>query len=601
MELKGKTIPIQSREARIEIKSKENNLTFSFSSEYPVERWWGREIISHADGCCNLERVSGMNFLWNHNPDQVLGKVERVWFEEGRGYCEVRWSNREKVADFKRDVEDGILTNVSYMYSIDEVIEKEDDYLVTKWTPYEISLVSVPADPSVGVGRASEFSIAVRNSKGVEMSGEDRQNLIDTERQRILTIQALKERHGFPELAHSLISEGKSVDEARAAYLDRVTSTPATPVARTIDPLGLSDQEQKNYSLVRAINAYANNDWSKAGFERECSQEIAKRLGKDSKGFFVPVKDLRMVDIQKRAPYAAGASNTGGATIQTDVLAENFIDILRNRLVCMRLGATMLSGLTGNVAIPRQTSATSSYWVAENGAITQSEATFDQLPMSPKTIAARSQLSRQILQQSSIDIEQFVRNDFAQIIALGIDRAVIAGTGLNNEPTGILNTAGIGSVALGTNGAAPTWASIVRLETEVSQDNADVGRLGYLTNPKVRGTLKTTLKSASSVSEFIWQDTSISDGVGQVNGYTAMSSNQVPSNLTKGTGTGLSAVIFGNWADIIVGEWGVLEILPNPYGAGYNSGAVDMRVMQTVDIGIRHPESFAVITDAVTT
>lgn len=593
--------------SKIETSDDPNEMSFSFSSETPVDRGWGREILRHESGCADFSRMTTAPYLWNHNRDAVLGVVRKAWIVDKKGYCTVKWSKEEEAQKYKRQVDEGILSNISFAYSIEEIKEvptmgqKTPDFHVNRWTPLEVSLVSVPADNTVGVGRSnsSESRMVVIEEQVGNMEenlDQVRGEAITLERERIATINALGHRHGFADLARDLIGNGASIEAARSAFLDKIGSN-TTPVAQPANPLGLTEKEQRSYSIVKAINAAVNSDWSKAGFERECSLEIAKKTGKDPRGFFVPVRDLK---VEQRASYAVGAPATGGNVVQTDLLAQNFIDILRNRVAVVNLGATMLSGLSGNVAIPRQNGASTTYWVAENGAITQSEGTFDQVPLNPKTIAARSQLSRLMLLQPSIDIEQFVRMDFAKVIALGIDLAAIAGTGTAGQPTGILNTAGIGSVALGTNGAVPTWASIVQLETEIAQDNADVGSLAYLSNAKVRGKLKTTLKSVSSVSEFIWQDTQMMDGIGMMNGYKACSTNQIPSNLTKGSGTNLSAAIFGNWADLIIGEWGVLEILPNQLGAGYNSGAVDIRVMQTLDIAVRHPESFAAATDIIT-
>jgi HK97 family phage major capsid protein len=216
-----------------------------------------------------------------------------------------------------------------------------------------------------------------------------------------------------------------------------------------------------------------------------------------------------------------------------------------------------------------------------------------------KTIGALSRLTRNILLQSSIDIEQFIRNDLAQVIALGIDSAAISGTGSGNQPTGITNTSGIGSVALGTNGAAPTWDSIVNLETEVAIDNADLGNLAYLTNAKGRGKLKRTEKFATTNGSPIWEVDRLES---YVNGYRAVASNQVPSNLTKGSGSNLSTIIFGNFNDLIVGEWGAFEIKVNEFSdTVFAAGGVEVRALHSVDVAIRHAESFSVITDAITT
>jgi HK97 family phage major capsid protein len=252
----------------------------------------------------------------------------------------------------------------------------------------------------------------------------------------------------------------------------------------------------------------------------------------------------------------------------------------------------MLTGLVGNIAIPRQTGGATAYWVAESGAPTESAQAFDQVTMSPKTVGAFSDISRKLLLQSSIDIESFVRRDLATVLGLAIDLAGINGSGASNQPTGVLNVSGIGSVAGGTNGLAPTFAHIVELETDVAVANADIGSLGYMTNAAVRGKLKTTEK-ASSTGQFVWEG-------GELNGYRAKVSNQVPSNLTKGTSSGVcSAIIFGNWADLIIGMWGGLDLMVDPY-TGSTAGTVRVVALQDVDVAVRHAESFSAMKDALT-
>jgi len=255
----------------------------------------------------------------------------------------------------------------------------------------------------------------------------------------------------------------------------------------------------------------------------------------------------------------------------------------------------MLTGLQGNIAIPRATGGATAYWVAESGSPTESQAAFDQVTMSGKTVGAFSDISRKLLLQSSIDIEGYVRNDLATALALAIDSAAIEGTGSSNQPTGILNTSGIGSVAGGTNGAAPTYANIVGLETEVAQDNADIGSLRYLTNTKVRGKLKQTYTNPT------YGEIPVFGADGTMNGYGVAVTNHVPSNLTKGTASAIcSAIIFGNFADLIVGMWGSLDLMVDPYTAS-SSGTVRVVALQDLDIAVRHPESFAAMKDALTT
>ncbi len=593
----------QSRDFSL-VKQPDNDdkfLEFSFSSEKPVEKWWGyQEILSHEPNSINLERLNGMTFLWNHDWDKILGKVVDISLKDKRLYAKIQWSNNAFAQEKKQDVIDGILSNASFMYTIEkyETDEENETITATRWTIYEVSLVSIPADHTVGIGRSITPTIMTKTANEPDLTQQTR----ETELNRIRTIQGMAKQHGFPELADELIESGVSVSEAQNRYLSELASQRQSGLAKPVDPLGLSEKEQKSYSMLRAIQATLTGDWKDAGFEQECSAELAKRSGRSlsGQGFFMPVRDLKIDDqqVQVRAPYAVGADATGGFTVETELLAENFIDALRNKAVIFQMGAQMLSGLQGDVDIPGQDAVTNTYWVAENGPVTQTEATFRQVQLRPKTIGTLSLFSRLTLLQSSIDIEQFIRRDFAAQIALGIDLAAIAGTGLSNQPLGILNTAGIGSVELGTNGAAPTWDDIVGLETEVTIDNADVNTCHYLTNAATKGKLKRTQKFAGTNGDPIWEN----DGMnGMMNGYLAWCSNQMPSDLTKGSGTNLSALLFGDFSQLICGEWGVLEVLVNPYSVlAYPSGAVQIRALQTIDIALRYAQSFSAITDAVT-
>ena len=362
----------------------------------------------------------------------------------------------------------------------------------------------------------------------------------------------------------------------------------------------MNDREMSDYSVVRAIKAAMSGNWKDAGLEREISSELARQSGKETNGFFMP--------LNLRAPYAVGAAGTGGNLVATNLLAGSFIDVLRNNALIMQMGPTLLTGLVGNVAIPRQASATATYWVSEASAITEAEATFDQVTLSPHQVGARSQYSRLALQQTTPDIEAVVRNDLARQLALAIDLAAINGSGTAGQPTGILNTSGIGTYAMGTNGAALIDSvsgstsgldPLIRLEKAVDTANALNGSLAYLTNAKVVAALK-QLKTA--YGEYLWtaaDGQTVAGTPGAINGYNVMRSNQVPSNLTKGSGSNLSALLFGNFNDLIIGMWGALEILPNPYGSGYTAGSVDIRAMQTVDMAVRHAASFAAITDII--
>jgi len=246
------------------------------------------------------------------------------------------------------------------------------------------------------------------------------------------------------------------------------------------------------------------------------------------------------------------------------------------------------------------TATTTGYWVAENGAPTEAQPTVGQVTLSPKTVAAWCDYSRRLTLQSSIDVEAFVRADLAANLAQMIQIAAINGSGSSNQPTGVLNAAGIGSVAGGTNGLAPDWTHIVGLETLVSVANANLGSLGYLTNAKVRGKLLTTQKFASTNGEPVWGEAQTA-GEGRLRGYAAYVTNAVPSDLTKGSSSGIcSAIAFGNWQDLLVGFWGGLDILVDPYSLS-TTGGKRITAFQDCDIAVRRAASFAAMKDALTT
>lgn len=355
--------------------------------------------------------------------------------------------------------------------------------------------------------------------------------------------------------------------------------------------LNMDTRQVRQYSLLRAINAAVSGDWTGAELEREASEAVAQRLNREPSGFFVPM------DVQReQRDMTVGTDADGGYLVGTDLRSQSFVDVLRNRLSVMGAGATVLSGLVGDVAIPRKTAGTTFYWVGESGAPTKSKPTLDQIGLTPHTGGAFTDLSRKFLNQSSLDAENMIRTDLAATCAAGIDLAALHGTAANDQPRGLAATVGIGSVAGGTDGAAPTWANIVGLETEVSIDNADFGKLAYMTNAKVRGKLKGTLITATYGEDFIWDRRSPE---APLNGYPVHVTNQVSSTLTKGNQSASSAIFFGNWEDLLIAMWGTLDILVDPY-TGSSSGTVRVVALQDVDVAVRRAQSFAAMLDALT-
>jgi len=562
-------------------------VSLAFASETPYERYWGVEILDVSATAMRQTRInSGANLLVDHDTRDVVGVVESVDMGADRvGRAVVRFGKSARAEEVWQDVRDGIRRNVSVGYIIHgaKLVENRDGvdtYRVTDWEPLEISLVSVPADATVGVGRSAE-----PEPKSKPIPEKIIMTTEITERNHAVEISKMGASiPGGAELAMSAIQRGLTVEQFQTEAIAKLASKPV-PTA----DIGMSKREERSYSLVRAINALANPQDAAAqraaAFERECSEAAAAVTGKQARGLMVPS------EIQKRT-LIAGTASLGGNLVQTDVLAGSFIDILRNAMVLNGLGVRFMSGLVGNVAIPKMTGSATAFWVAENTAVTESAQAFAQVTMTPRTLGAFSEISRKLLLQSSIDVENLVQTDLATMLGLAIQNGALNGTGASNQPLGLM-TAVAPNVIGGVNGLAPTWQHIVSLESVVAAANADVGNMAYLTNATTRGRLKTTSR-VSGQNGFIWEA-----GDTPVNGYRAAVTNAVPSNRAKGTGTNLSSILFGNFADLVIGMWGGMDLTVDPY-TGSQSGVVRLVAMQDVDVAIRNLESFGHMNDAIT-
>jgi HK97 family phage major capsid protein/HK97 family phage prohead protease len=608
--------------AEFAVSDDERTIEFPFSSEYPVARYFGNEVLQHDERSVDLTRLNdSAPLLFNHDPAKVIGVVERAWIDDGRkrGYASVRFSRNAFAQEVLADVKDGVLRNVSFGYAINDMEQRGGgDFVATSWAPYEISIVTIPADPTVGLGRsiASEpAATAASPTPEPEMENtpdltavraEAAAEAAKAERARIAGIAALTDKHGLQDLGRQLIEGGRSMDEARAAVLDQLSIKPIETVA----PVEMASQERAIYSVTAGIRAMLTGDWSsrEAGLVRELSKEVEKSgVSKTTeRSFFVPFAALA-----QRATYVTSGATTGGNLVATDLMADEFIEFLRNNAVMLQLGVRTMPGLVGNVAIPRRSGVASTYYLStQTTAITQSESTFDQVTMSPKNLAALSKYSRQTLLQGTPGIEELVRRDLTDGINLAIDLGILNGSGSSGQPTGIMQTSGIGSVAMGTNGGAVTLEKVVDLEAAVMQVNGAVnpGSVAYLTNYKVLAALKKLRAGGSTTGDgpFLFNVDGAAIGRYQtpaaLNGYPLAVSNQVPSTLTKGTSSGVcSAMLMGDFSQAMVGFWGNgLEITVGEDQDDFSKALTSVRGIVTYDVAVRDPKSFAAILDITT-
>ena len=421
-----------------------------------------------------------------------------------------------------------------------------------------------------------------------------------------MNIKEMREKHGslikdMEGIFTAVQSEKRSLTDDERTNFDNLEAE-ANALAGTIERFekqrslnaattfsAKEKEEAGQYSFSRAIMGALNGKLD--GLEAEMHQEglrEAQNSGLTLEGnLSIPYHVLA----NKRTQTAMNitTSTQGKETVPTEL--RSLIEILRDRLNLTQMGASFMTGLSGNISFPRQTASTTASWKAE---ITNADSTFilfDNVDMKPNKLTAHTAYSKQLLIQSSVDIENLVRNDIALRIAHALETAGVNGSGSSNQPRGILNTSGIGSVVGGTNGGNFTWAHAVQLENALEVANADRGTMAYYMNPKIRAYAKTAVKDTNQGGFILESD-------GTMNGYRVFTSNLIPGNLTKGNRNGACAVLFGNWADMMIGQWGGLDILVDPYTSG-KAGMVNVYAVSFWDVAVRHAKSFAAMKDAL--
>ena len=595
-------IPLQVREAEVlqfETRAEGTSLQFSLSSEHPVERFFGIEILSHDPGAIRMDRLTrrAMPLLFNHDFDDPIGMVDSGEVRGGRLEVTARLFDTERGKEIAAMLAGG-LRNVSVGYRIHDAEEdrKSGEVRVTDWEPYEASIVTVPADPTVGVGRGAEheFEVEIRSinpaqnaDRSVAMTDQvtaaagasaEQKNFADPvefEKSRKEAIVKLCKANRLDErYERAWIESGadlnKVADDLLKILEERGRSNPESAAH-----LDLSKAESRRYSLMRALRAATNKNWKDAGLELECNKAISQRLNqipKSDTSFFVPL-DVLMRDLpaaQKRDMTVAGVSGSN-YLVSTDNQPGSFIDLLRNTSVALRMGVQRLSGLRGNVTIPKMTAGNTAYWLAdENTQITESQPTIGQLSLSPKNVAALTELSHQLLQQSSPDAENLVLSSIARDIGLAVDVGVLRGSGNSGQPTGIATTGSIGSVS-GTSLAA---AGILEFQSDVAANNALLPGFGYVTTPAVAALLAARPELPSTGTERLWKGNLLE---GSLFGFPAMSSAQMSS----------ATMLAGWWPSVILAEWGVLELMVNPF-SDFTRGLTAVRGWYTCDVGVRY-------------
>lgn len=349
-------------------------------------------------------------------------------------------------------------------------------------------------------------------------------------------------------------------------------------------------KDVESFSYIKMVRETV--DGNLTGVELEMAQEAkaqAQASGVDLKGIGIPQMVLsRAGRPMNELSVTQDLGHYGGKLVPTEL--RSLIDILRSSLVTRELGAQLIGGLVGNVDLPRANDTASPTHKSETGASDKVSPQFDSVSLRPKRLPVHGVVTRQLLLQSSIEVEAWFRSFLAYKISTAMDVGAIAGSGTGDSPTGLFNTANVPIVSIGADGGAVTRSHVVKLEGIIDASNANFGNIGYLTTPQVRTALKDTKLDAGS-GRFVWEERE------ELNGYTAKVSTHVPSNLTKGTSAGVChGMAFGNWAGMIIGQWGGLDLLVNPYSLD-TEGKIRLNLWTFYDVAIERPEMFGLIKD----
>ena len=632
---------------RAAVDEEARTVSLAFSSEEPYSRLFGEEILDHSPKSVRMERLkNGAAVLVDHLPRDHVGVIEDASIDaDRRGRVVARFGKSARADEVFADVLDGIKRHVSVSYIVHKmVLEEESDdapsvYRVTDWEPLEVSIVAVPADHTVGVGRSHESTKQKQQPATKELPdmgdektspdvkvdiGKERaeaaekaaQSTADKYKARAEEVTAfarlypeIKEIERFldPDRPLSeLHAEGKNALAAR-------NEAHVKPAATDAD-IGMSEKETKEWSFFRLLRALEEpNDKGRqeqAGFEFECSKAAQDKRDdkKPARGAYMPNEILNRkmpVDDQVRAALMqrgiqVGTDTAGGYLVGSGAQGASFIEYLHNAMMVKTLGAVVLPGLVGDFEVSKLTGGVQYYMVGEDDDVTENNPTFGLVTMKPKTVGALSKLSRKSLLQTSPAVEAITMAEHATSLALGMDYYALHGAGHTSQPVGLASTPGIGSEAMGADGGALSYDAMVDLEGDVVISNAAKPRMASLTTGAVRREMRQTMEHATApIAKWVWSTTA-DPLVGEMAGYPAYVSEQVSHTLTKGnSGAVCSALFFGDWTQLWIGEWGSVDV--NVDKSTYSSsGALKIVTLQDYDVAVRHPESFAIILDITT-
>lgn len=590
--------------------------TVSSETPYPRTMWdeenkaWvrGHEVLGHAKGEIDESRMKdGLVIQDTHWGDQI-GIIRKPELKDGKLGGVIEFGCGERAHVIARDAAAGIRRNMSVGYIVREYkkVGKAEDGLpifrVTKWTPYEASFVNVPADTNIGVGRVADTADegrgdAVRAAVVEPSAVTPKEKEMDAK--TIAALMAKAERaHMKAADVSAMIEAGKTeteianeIAERACAYADELAKKPAQPEPQKKTAIFDGGDERKivkEYNLLNVIRALAKDGSPDVGFEREISDQIAKAQHKDARGFYIPEAVLVRA-ITGKTNVTGEIVGNGAATVGTSLLASQYIDELVATTVLGAAGVQTVGGLVGDIAIPKGTAVTAG-WIAEKDNAPTKTPTFSQVPGTPHTAAANAILSRRLVIQSSLAVQNLVARLILEAIGRAVEAAAFDGTGTNNQPTGLSATTGVGAVTMTAD--APTKANLVDFWEKVYTANAAGANMKYIGSPAVKALLCKTLDITTVSNGKSGDLAAIVGGVGA--GYLCSKDAKVEGfDFLMSALCNSKKLYFGNWAEILMCFWSGVDMIVDPYTYSAK-GAWQVTAFQDCDVIVRHPAAFAI-------
>lgn len=590
--------------------------TVSSETPYPRTMWdeenkaWvrGHEVLGHAKGEIDESRMKdGLVIQDTHWGDQI-GIIRKPELKDGKLGGVIEFGCGERAQEIARDAAAGIRRNMSVGYIVREYkkVGKAEDGLpifrVTKWTPYEASFVNVPADTNIGVGRVAdttdEGSGDVVRAAVVEPSAVTPKEK-EMDAKTIAALMAKAERaHMKAADVSAMIEAGKTeteianeIAERACAYADELAKKHAQPEPQRKTVIFDGGDERKivkEYNLLNVIRALAKDGSPDVGFEREISDQIAKAQHKEARGFYIPEAVLVRA-ITGKTNVTGEIVGNGAATVETSLLASQYIDELVATTVLGAAGVQTVGGLVGDISIPKGTAVTAG-WIAEKDNAPTKTPTFSQVPGTPHTAAANAILSRRLVIQSSLAVQNLVARLILEAIGRAVEAAAFDGTGTNNQPTGLSATTGVGAVTMAKD--APTKANLVDFWEKVYTANAAGANMKYIGSPAVKALLCKTLDITTVSNGKAGDSAAIVGGVGA--GYLCSKDAKVEGfDFLMSALCNAKKLYFGNWAEILMCFWSGVDMTVDPYTYSAK-GAWQVTAFQDCDVIVRHPAAFAI-------